>query len=155
MILHMPSRHLERVCGHWCFLCLLVTRYVCRCRNVHFLPCLELYFFLGVISYCYYQMIWRWWSLKEWSGKNHPVRKKHGSFGKVGLTLCPPLPFSSLLFSHLKTLEILSTWIADYSGGHAATVGSVLVTNLKTGFSKGEWDRGEVPYAFIALWNSL
>ena len=66
-------------------------------------------------------------------------------------SLPPPLPFSSLLFSHLKTLEILSTWIADYSGGHAATVGSVLVTNLKTGFSKGEWDRGEVPYAFIAL----
>ncbi|KAF3970957.1 hypothetical protein CMV_005388 [Castanea mollissima] len=28
----------------------------------------------------------------------------------------------------------------DYSGGHAATVGSVLVTNLKTGFKKGEWD---------------
>ncbi|CAN6582633.1 unnamed protein product [Malus baccata var. baccata] len=28
--------------------------------------------------------------------------------------------------------------------GHAATVGSVHVTNLKTGFSKGEWDRVEI-----------
>ncbi|XP_050939159.1 uncharacterized protein LOC103503944 isoform X2 [Cucumis melo] len=29
-------------------------------------------------------------------------------------------------------------------GGHAATLGSVLVTNLKTGFRKGEWDRVEI-----------
>nr|XP_011459549.1 PREDICTED: maf-like protein DDB_G0281937 isoform X3 [Fragaria vesca subsp. vesca] len=35
-------------------------------------------------------------------------------------------------------------FLKDYSGGHAATVGSVLVTNLKTGFSKGEWDRVEI-----------
>jgi len=31
-------------------------------------------------------------------------------------------------------------FLKDYSGGHAATVGSVLVTNLKSGFRKGEWD---------------
>jgi hypothetical protein len=48
------------------------------------------------------------------------------------------------LFSYYMTLVILPTWIADYSGGHAATMGSVLVTNLKTGFRKGEWDRVEV-----------
>ncbi|KAJ4832724.1 hypothetical protein Tsubulata_022473, partial [Turnera subulata] len=35
-------------------------------------------------------------------------------------------------------------FMKDYSGGHAATVGSVLVTNLKTGFRKGEWDRVEI-----------
>ncbi|XP_022940510.1 maf-like protein DDB_G0281937 [Cucurbita moschata] len=35
-------------------------------------------------------------------------------------------------------------FIKDYSGGHAATLGSVLVTNLKTGFRKGEWDRVEI-----------
>ncbi|XP_068313133.1 uncharacterized protein [Pyrus communis] len=35
-------------------------------------------------------------------------------------------------------------FLKDYSGGHAATVGSVHVTNLKTGFSKGEWDRVEI-----------
>ncbi|XP_022765881.1 maf-like protein DDB_G0281937 isoform X8 [Durio zibethinus] len=35
-------------------------------------------------------------------------------------------------------------FIQGYSGGHAATVGSVLVTNLKTGFRKGAWDRVEI-----------
>ncbi|XP_027333889.1 maf-like protein DDB_G0281937 isoform X3 [Abrus precatorius] len=35
-------------------------------------------------------------------------------------------------------------FLKDYSGRHAATVGSVLVTNLKTGFRKGEWDRVEI-----------
>ncbi|KAL4649969.1 hypothetical protein ACB092_01G052200 [Castanea dentata] len=39
--------------------------------------------------------------------------------------------------------------IADYSGSHAATVGSVLVTNLKTGFRKGEWDRVEIYFHTI------
>ncbi|CAN1835687.1 7-methyl-GTP pyrophosphatase [Linum perenne] len=35
-------------------------------------------------------------------------------------------------------------FMKDYSGSHAATVGSVLVTNLKTGVRKGGWDRVEV-----------
>ncbi|GLT58030.1 hypothetical protein SLA2020_309560 [Shorea laevis] len=35
-------------------------------------------------------------------------------------------------------------FIKGYSGGCAATVGSVFVTNLKTGFRKGEWDRAEI-----------
>lgn len=34
--------------------------------------------------------------------------------------------------------------ILDYSGRKAATVGSVLVTNLKTGLRKGDSDRVEV-----------
>ncbi|KAE8100244.1 hypothetical protein FH972_018160 [Carpinus fangiana] len=40
--------------------------------------------------------------------------------------------------------EEAQQFLKDYSGGHAATVGSVLVTNLKTGFRKGEWDRVEI-----------
>ncbi|KAB1220634.1 hypothetical protein CJ030_MR3G009416 [Morella rubra] len=40
-------------------------------------------------------------------------------------------------------------FLKDYSGGHAATVGSVLVTNLKTGFRKGEWDRVEIYFQEI------
>ncbi|XP_030950527.1 uncharacterized protein LOC126712251 isoform X3 [Quercus robur] len=40
-------------------------------------------------------------------------------------------------------------FLKDYSGGHAATVGSVLVTNLKTGFRKGEWDRVEIYFHTI------
>ncbi|XP_059457352.1 uncharacterized protein LOC132187165 isoform X2 [Corylus avellana] len=35
-------------------------------------------------------------------------------------------------------------FIKGYSGGQAAVVGSVLVTNLKTGKRKGGWDRAEV-----------
>lgn len=35
-------------------------------------------------------------------------------------------------------------FLKDYSGRHAATVGSVLVTNLKTGFRKGDSDRVEI-----------
>ncbi|GLU04446.1 hypothetical protein SLE2022_215920 [Rubroshorea leprosula] len=35
-------------------------------------------------------------------------------------------------------------FIKGYSGSHAATVGSVVVMNLNTGFRKGEWDRVEI-----------
>ncbi|KAF5463996.1 hypothetical protein F2P56_014113 [Juglans regia] len=35
-------------------------------------------------------------------------------------------------------------FIKGYSGGQAEVVGSVLVTNLKTGKRKGGWDRAEV-----------
>ncbi|KAG1341880.1 putative maf-like protein [Cocos nucifera] len=37
-------------------------------------------------------------------------------------------------------------FIKGYSGGHASTVGSVLVTNLKTGARKGGLDKAEVYY---------
>jgi hypothetical protein len=37
--------------------------------------------------------------------------------------------------------------ILDYSGKQAATMGSVLVTNLKTGLRKGDSDRVEVLFA--------
>lgn len=47
-----------------------------------------------------------------------------------------------LLF--LECFGSIKNYFADYSGGHAATLGSVFVTNLKTGFRKGEWDRVEV-----------
>ncbi|TYH78792.1 hypothetical protein ES332_D03G014500v1 [Gossypium tomentosum] len=35
-------------------------------------------------------------------------------------------------------------FIKGYSGGHAAVVGSVLVTNLDSGASKGGWESAEV-----------
>lgn len=35
-------------------------------------------------------------------------------------------------------------WVAGYSGGQAEVIGSVLVTNLKTGKRKGGWRRAEV-----------
>ncbi|KAL6956114.1 hypothetical protein U1Q18_044381, partial [Sarracenia purpurea var. burkii] len=39
--------------------------------------------------------------------------------------------------------EEAQQFIKGYSGGHAATVSSVLVMNLKTGLRKGEWDKVE------------
>ncbi|KAB1214570.1 hypothetical protein CJ030_MR5G002496 [Morella rubra] len=35
-------------------------------------------------------------------------------------------------------------FIKGYSGGHAMVIGSVLVTNLRTGKRKGGWDKAEV-----------
>ncbi|PON40869.1 Maf-like protein [Parasponia andersonii] len=35
-------------------------------------------------------------------------------------------------------------FMKDYSGGQAATVSSVFISNLKTGLSKGDWDRVEI-----------
>lgn len=42
-------------------------------------------------------------------------------------------------------------WVAGYSGGLAAVVGSVLVTNLKTGKRKGGWARAEVCFITLAV----
>ncbi|KAJ3703493.1 hypothetical protein LUZ61_007198 [Rhynchospora tenuis] len=35
-------------------------------------------------------------------------------------------------------------FIKGYSKGHASTVGSVMVTNLKTGVRKGDWEKAEI-----------
>ncbi|CAA0832889.1 Maf-like protein [Striga hermonthica] len=40
-------------------------------------------------------------------------------------------------------------FIKDYSGGFAATISSVLVTNLNTGLRKGEWDKVEIHFSEI------
>ncbi|PKA50391.1 hypothetical protein AXF42_Ash013480 [Apostasia shenzhenica] len=40
-------------------------------------------------------------------------------------------------------------FIKGYSEGHAATVGFVLVTNLKTGARRGGWDKAEVSFRKI------
>lgn len=40
-------------------------------------------------------------------------------------------------------------YMRDYSGSKAATVSSVLVTNLRTGFRKGQWDKVEILFGEI------
>ncbi|KAI5656063.1 hypothetical protein M9H77_24856 [Catharanthus roseus] len=40
-------------------------------------------------------------------------------------------------------------FLKGYSGGRAATVSSVLVTNLKSGFRRGEWDKVEIHFLEI------
>lgn len=84
--------------------------------------------------------------MKVRSEKSHLVRKKHDNLSKVFLIFfhsCSLFVLSSHCFGYLPLGS------AGYSGGHAATVSSVLVANLKTGFRKGEWDRVEVLFAFI------
>ncbi|KAF8409970.1 hypothetical protein HHK36_002490 [Tetracentron sinense] len=51
--------------------------------------------------------------------------------------------YSFLLLLYILTMVVSPTWNAGYSGGHAGTVGSVVVTNLKTGTRKGGWDKTE------------
>lgn len=50
----------------------------------------------------------------------------------------------SFVYSINFSLTVLHIRIGGYSGGHAATVSSVLVTNLSTGLRKGGWDKVEV-----------
>lgn len=61
------------------------------------------------------------------------------------------LSFTPLIFYFFFFNSYFVTSIADYSGRQAATVSSVLVSNLKTGSRKGEWDRVEVPQYFHSL----
>ncbi|KAL9257412.1 7-methyl-GTP pyrophosphatase-like protein [Drosera capensis] len=41
-------------------------------------------------------------------------------------------------------------FMKDYSGSSAQVVSSVVVTNLKTGFRKGEWDRVEIEEGIVS-----
>lgn len=51
----------------------------------------------------------------------------------------------------MQTFVIFLAPLAGYSAGHAATVGSVLVTNLKTGAKKEGWDKAEVLFRSLYL----
>jgi septum formation protein len=48
-----------------------------------------------------------------------------------------------------STKEEAREFIKGYSGSYAATVSSVLVTNLKSGCKKGEWDKVEIHFHAI------
>lgn len=75
------------------------------------------------------------------SEKNHLARKKHESLSKVCVIGFKFTSFPHKEFNHLLPIYWL---VAGYSGSHAEVVGSVLVSNLKTGIRKGGWDRAEV-----------
>uniref|UniRef100_A0A3Q7GAY2 Maf-like protein n=1 Tax=Solanum lycopersicum TaxID=4081 RepID=A0A3Q7GAY2_SOLLC len=48
------------------------------------------------------------------------------------------------IISVLLIVYVLRCQLPDYANGHAATVSSVLVTNLTTGSRRGEWDKVEI-----------
>lgn len=93
------------------------------------------------ISDCCLYLILRSWCIEEQLEKSHPARTKHAILSKVCLmtSLLSP-PFTS-------RFNVTSSWISGYSGSHGGVVGSVLVTNLKTGTRKGGWERAEVRFS--------
>ncbi|KAH9758726.1 Maf-like protein [Citrus sinensis] len=58
----------------------------------------------------------------------------------------PTILITGVIREKPSSREEARRFIKDYSGGQCATVSSVLVTNLKTGFRKGEWDRVEIQF---------
>jgi hypothetical protein len=50
--------------------------------------------------------------------------------------ICQTCPFNNIL-------------LTGYSQSHAATIGSVLVTDVKNGTRKGGWDKSEVITRFL------
>lgn len=96
----------------------------------------------------------RWSSMEDLSGRNLPARMRRASSSKVWW-----MWFFLSFFSVVDlccTLLSTSLWpFAGYSGGLAATVGSVLVTNLKTGIRRGGWDKAEVPFFSLHIFNPI
>lgn len=57
-----------------------------------------------------------------------------------------PIHTLSALGNSVSSGFLCQKFIAGYSGRHAATVSSVIVTDLKSGFRRGDWDKVEVLY---------
>ncbi|KAI8012519.1 7-methyl-GTP pyrophosphatase [Camellia lanceoleosa] len=75
----------------------------------------------------------------------------HGFIKCAQCSLPPPPPnhlemvvYEGAIREKPSSKEEARQFIKGYSGGHAVTVSSVLVMNLKTGFRKGEWDKVEI-----------
>ncbi|XP_057499007.1 uncharacterized protein LOC130783411 isoform X3 [Actinidia eriantha] len=62
----------------------------------------------------------------------------------IALAQAKVVVYEGIIREKPSSKEEARQFIRGYSGGHAAVVGSVLVTNLHTGIRKGGWDRAEV-----------
>ncbi|GAV60045.1 Maf domain-containing protein [Cephalotus follicularis] len=67
-----------------------------------------------------------------------------GSHATLLITADTVVVYEGVIREKPCSKEEAREFIKGYSGGHAAVVGSVFVTNLKTGTRKGGWDRAEV-----------
>ncbi|XP_010677776.1 uncharacterized protein LOC104893375 isoform X3 [Beta vulgaris subsp. vulgaris] len=56
----------------------------------------------------------------------------------------PVVVYEGMVREKPSSKEEARRYMKDYSGSKASTVSSVLVTNLQTGFRKGEWDKVEI-----------
>ncbi|KAK9228119.1 hypothetical protein WN944_021067 [Citrus x changshan-huyou] len=60
------------------------------------------------------------------------------------LVACHVVVYKGSIREKPSSKEEAREFIKGYSGSHAEVVGSVLISNLKTGIRKGGWDRAEV-----------
>ncbi|KAI5684194.1 hypothetical protein M9H77_05422 [Catharanthus roseus] len=60
------------------------------------------------------------------------------------LTADTVVVYQGIIREKPSSKEEARKFIKDYSGGHTAVVGSVVITNLTNGNRKGDWDRAEV-----------
>ncbi|XP_021908011.1 maf-like protein DDB_G0281937 isoform X4 [Carica papaya] len=72
------------------------------------------------------------------------IRKEKPEDLVMALAEAKVVVYKGMIREKPSSKEEAREFIKGYSGGHAAVVGSVLVTNLKTGIKKGGWDKAEV-----------
>lgn len=98
--------------------------------------------------------------MMELSEKNLAHQKRHGNSSKVCYFVDFEL-FNNMLYLTFGCPVVLDKHIlhSGYSESHAATIGSVLVTNVKTGARREGWDKTEVlskfPWYFILRMSTI
>ncbi|XP_026392654.1 maf-like protein DDB_G0281937 isoform X2 [Papaver somniferum] len=77
------------------------------------------------------------------------VNKEEDAESTLLITADQVVVYEGVIREKPSSKEEARQFIKGYSGGRAATVGSVLVTNLTTGTRRGEWDRVEIYFREI------
>ncbi|XP_026393532.1 maf-like protein DDB_G0281937 isoform X2 [Papaver somniferum] len=77
------------------------------------------------------------------------VNKEEDAESTILITADHVVVYEGVIREKPSSKEEARQFIKGYSGGRAATVGSVLVTNLTTGTRRGEWDRVEIYFREI------
>ncbi|XP_062156291.1 uncharacterized protein LOC133864095 isoform X2 [Alnus glutinosa] len=76
--------------------------------------------------------------------KLHTGQFEEDAHATLLITADTVVVYEGIIREKPSSKEEAREFIKGYSGGQAAVVGSVLVTNLKSGKRKGGWDRAEV-----------
>ncbi|CAM8884547.1 unnamed protein product [Rhodiola kirilowii] len=74
----------------------------------------------------------------------HEDLSKSNSPPTLLLTADTVVVYNGVIREKPSSKEEARKFIKDYSGSHGTVVGSVLVTNLRTGYKKGGWESAEV-----------
>ncbi|KZV20183.1 hypothetical protein F511_01040 [Dorcoceras hygrometricum] len=74
---------------------------------------------------------------------------KEGAGPTLLITCDQVVVYEGVIREKPSSKEEARQFLNGYSGRHAATVSSVLVTNLSTGFRKGDWDKVEIYFHHI------